>query len=772
MPFQITENGAVIVESDLPDTDENRKAELANYRSSLNPVGQLPGATLGPATGPQRRAMMVPQTDDVRATMGQQFVGSLPTDPMQQVEYFATQFFPGMDVKQATSYFSYRPDGQLQVFNPETNENQLVKTDVQLTKPSTYLKGLPKQAGDLMTDIGAGTGAVVGALRGRPYLGTAIGTTVADTARQTLASQLADETKTPGERIGQTALRTGQELFFTKAGDVISKLIKIPDGFKGIANPSSNNLIAEAKKLGINLTQAEATKNSRAIILQKTLQNTPDAADIMDEFQTIRNIDVRQSLMKWIDTIQPNPQGRSSYDMAMNAQRGALDAINTEKNEIIAKATPFYEKSINDKSFAFVFEKPPGVSQQRYEQSLKQWQNLRGLAKKDKFLGPEIQVYRDRMFKKETDQLVQYEKQIQEIDDALIEQSLTQNDKNRLSREKGRLTKVYKKLENDIDKKFNNSMHVVDLTKKYVDKEIRKAEKNGDDALVGILQRTKTDILKTVDNQIPDYATARGIYEEGYPSLTPLTDGITGQIANRKELTAQMIPASVFNSNYTNPQTIKIMREAFNKAGRQDAWNDLTRAYLETELDVATRTPQGNIGNVGAKFYGTVFGNDKKQKQLLEALADNPQAQENLVWMAQTLEAINRSAGKESITSFANEAKAELRRQGEGMIPKFVRAIQFWKTPEQASQTIAELNQGRYAKKIANLLVEGKDINQIQKANRSNLYETKPGSKAAIFGLIHFLGSTGTQMIPEERADLPTISPQPFNQPVTQPLVQ
>ena len=98
------------------------------------------------------------------------------------------------------------------------------------------------------------------------------------------------------------------------------------------------------------------------------------------------------------------------------------------------------------------------------------------------------------------------------------------------------------------------------------------------------------------------------------------------------------------------------------------------------------------------------------------------------------------------------------------MIPKFVRALQFWRTPEQASQTIAEFNQGRYAKKIAKLLVEGKDINQIEKAIGSNLYETKPGSKAAIVGLIHFLGSTGVQMIPEERADLPTNPPPPYNQ--------
>lgn len=759
-----TKDGQILVNSSLPDTPENRQIETDKYRNSLNPqtLTNGPGAAttaqqtfLSPASELQRQVLRAPQSDTVRASVGQQFRGSLPPDPTDKVRFYAQQFFPDMDATEAMSNFSYRPDGNLQVFNPQTNQNELVEADAQLTKPSSYLPALPKQAGDLMTDVAAGVGAVVGTLRGQPTVGTVFGAGVGDAARQGL-SRLLTETERPFfDRAKQTGKRVAEEAVFTKLGDLGSKGIEFAKRFRGIANPSSTNLQKEAKKLGITLTAGEAANNSRAIIMQKTLSRTPDAADVLDNFNDVRNEAARVALLRWINQVQPNPGERSTLELARSAQKGAQEAINTENAALIAQASPLYEEAINLKTFASLADKPPGVTQKNWEKSVSQWQNMRALAKKDNILRAELAIDRKNMFVQESAELAKIEKNILEIDDALNNKFVTKADQKRLKLELGRLKKLSAKANKEMENKFNSSMFVVDATKKYIDKMISKADNYGDANTVAILQRTKTDILQSVDNQVPAYGEARKIYEEGYPSLNMLNDGLTGRIAGRRELTVETIPAFVFNSTYANAASIKTMREAFNRAGRSDAWNDLTRAYLEQQLDIAQKgMALGEKANVGANFARGVFGSVKQVEILREALSDNPEALKNLEWVGKTMAAINLTSGKESITAFANASMEDLKRKGMGTLPRVVKAMQIWQTPAQAAEAIANYNQGKYNRKLAEIITSGADISE------GSLFRLKPGSKAAVMVLVHLLSSTGMQMMPNEQADLPTQQPQ------------
>ena len=164
-----------------------------------------------------------------------------------------------------------------------------------------------------------------------------------------------------------------------------------------------------------------------------------------------------------------------------------------------------------------------------------------------------------------------------------------------------------------------------------------------------------------------------------------------GRAAGRSELQVQNIPNLVLSGQYANPQSVKLARESFYKAGRGDAWNDLVAVFLKQKYDEAIKLmPVGSDkSGFSTNMMRTLFGNNVQKNILREALGGDKEVLQNMEWLMKVMDAQRITYGQNSKTAFFQRTQEDLARTGEGVVPKITRLLAVWQYPERLAEAWA-----------------------------------------------------------------------------------
>lgn len=284
-----------------------------------------------------------------------------------------------------------------------------------------------------------------------------------------------------------------------------------------------------------------------------------------------------------------------------------------------------------------------------------------------------------------------------------------------------------------------NSMPALHEAKQYIDDLIGKAKVAGERNRVRLLTNAQNDLLKMMDDQVPQYKVARGIYSDMMPKVSEVERGIVGDAAALENNDVMRAPQIIFGKG-SSGQDVKAAYQAFKEAGQDVAWNDLVRSHLQNVFETIPDSANGSVVNIGGTYRKALYGTPQRREIINAALEGSPQARENLQWMMDVLEASGKAMKGESITAFAQMGQKELAQEAKGLGPKLIETIEIWKTPSRVGQWWADVQTGKYAAKMAQLLTDPDSLTKMRE-----LRKLSPTSAGAVIGLSHLLVNEGAQ---------------------------
>jgi hypothetical protein len=214
-------------------------------------------------------------------------------------------------------------------------------------------------------------------------------------------------------------------------------------------------------------------------------------------------------------------------------------------------------------------------------------------------------------------------------------------------------------------------------------------------------------------------------------SLTEISKDNLNDLANR-----------LFDSGRASPQTIRYTRQQI-QAVSPEAWNDVTRAYLQTQWEKAMKPRIGSKEpriDAGADWKAMILGDSKSQKALLEALgAQQFQALNNL---AQVLEAAARVKKLGSDTAFNQRALKEMEDNAPSALAAFARVTGGVISPQKYGQFFRDWATERAfannAEQLANVITSKDGMNRLRE-----LRKMSPTTPKFISGLAQLAADYG-----------------------------
>lgn len=603
------------------------------------------------------------------AGMGDQAIASLPTDSKERATYFAKQRFP--DDPNAISKYGIQ-DGRL-FYEGGDGKFYFEEPEFSVMKPGQWGKAVASSVGPALPIAGSIAGGIAGGPAGGiPMAGA--GAAAGDEARQLMAMALAGKKEfSPWQTAGEAALGAGGQAggalavkgFNRHAVRDIAR-IQTPEAQRAIAE-----LQAKAQQEGITLTPAELTNLKSLRAQQNILGDLPRSADIMqDDLYTPRNTEqVPGAVNRFLGQVSPV---HSMEVGAKNLQEGGQAAISFEQKALQTQAKPFYDATRN--------VAVPTTDHQALM--------------KDPFLRQQMRiVMRDPKYQSDIGDL--FPKSGKTTTGAKLD-------------EYG-MPRAVESAEPPVDAKVG----FLDVVKKRIDGMIE-AEKSGakpNRNNVRIYTAARERLLKVADQAAPDYAKARGIYEDGMPAVTALTKGEVGLAAKAKPTNIQGIPSTIFTSG---PDAIKYNRSAYVKAGQEQQWNDGLRAYLANAFDKASKEYVSGNANPGARFRATVFGTGNQRGSMRVAMS--PDQWENFNRLMEVLDATGRVTQGGSRTHFSKEGTDLMRREAGSLIGKGLRAMNPRNLVDWTgmANTLDEIKFGKHSEKLAEIITSSDAMKQLK----------------------------------------------------------
>lgn len=636
------------------------------------------GATMGPAKRELPQYIgddpaRMPSTAEVAA-------GSLPTDTMAKVKYYAKSLFPDQPLEQSLDNFFFK-EGRLAYTGADGVANY-AEPSFGLSGDAGQIMGqnakaLAGQAGPgLVTIPATAAGIATAEFAGGVPAATVVAGGMSG-VRQFLSNIITGEEKSLAARaaqIGGDMLQEGAgQLMGVGMGKALGPKIGLTPKYD---IPAVTDLGDKAAKFDIPLTAGEQTGNRSLIRRQKVLHNTTNADQTFEDFYKLRNEKVGVAVTNLLDTISKAPSVREG---AGSGVAGSIEALATARKGLQEQASPLYKEALADGNVI-----DPNI--------------LSGAGDVSPFSTAEAGI-------------LQYAQ--------------------RAARRDPVLGKV-------IGESPENSMYALDATKKYIDGMISKSAKEGNKFKTSTLTGVKEKLLGVMDEAQPKYGQARAIYEEGMPAVTQVERGIVGDAAKLEANDVLNAPRIIFGPG-SSAADVRIAREAFNKAGQQDAWNDLTKSWLQQTFEaIKDVSANGSVVNVGGTFRKAIMGSPKQREILQAALEHNPEALKNMNWMMDVLDATGRAMKGESITAFAQMGQKELAQEARGLGPKVLDTIEVWKQPSRVANYLADIQTGKYAEQQAKLLTSPEGLQKLKE-----LRKLSPSSTGAITSLSHLLMTYG-----------------------------
>ncbi len=181
-----------------------------------------------------------------------------------------------------------------------------------------------------------------------------------------------------------------------------------------------------------------------------------------------------------------------------------------------------------------------------------------------------------------------------------------------------------------------------------------------DKTIQGQITGIKNNLVERMGAENADYVAANRMFERLSAPINEFNERITGVSL------MQMSPDNL--KNFANrifqnpsPETIKYARKQITEGGGEEAWNAVTRSFLEEQWTLAkkpSKTQQGTKFDTGNSWQNVIMGDPKQMKAMQAAL---PPAQfQALRDLADVLEAAGRVKKLGSDTAFNQLITEEL----------------------------------------------------------------------------------------------------------------
>jgi len=513
--------------------------------------------------------------------------------------------------------------------------------------------------------------------------GVAAGT---NALRQSIAGLLGDQEFYGADVAKQGLISGGMQLLPFGVGKILEKNLAKDIG--KINTKEVADLTQKAKDLGIQLTPAELTNLPSLKSQQKVLGNIVESADTLGDFYLKRYKEqVQPAVNKFLSSI-------SKVDDPMTAGYRGQQAL---KDRIVQLEQAREEGSAPLYRAAFERSVPVDVAP-----IVKDIDAMLKIAKGDEL------------------------KALQRI-------------KNNLYREKPSFNAQGDEV---MVKTFEDRLPALQRAKFDIDKMFKEESFSSMDKVIqGEVTNIKNRLVQSMGKDNPMYLEANKAFEElsqplnifaerrAGQSLTAVSKDNLNDLANR-----------LFNN--ASPQTVRYTRQQI-QAVSPEAWNDVTRAYLQTQWEKAMKPRIGAKEpriDAGADWKAMILGDSKSQKALLEALgAQQFQALSNLT---QVLEAAARVKKLGSDTAFNQRALKEMEENAPSALAAFAQVTGSAMTPlkygEFFKNWATERAFSANAEQLANVITSKDGMNRLRE-----LRKMSPTTPKFISGLAQLAADYG-----------------------------
>lgn len=513
--------------------------------------------------------------------------------------------------------------------------------------------------------------------------GVAAGT---NALRQSIAGLLSDQEFSGSDVATQGLISGGMQLLPFGVGKILEKNLAKDIG--KINTKEVADLTQKAKDLGIQLTPAELTNLPSLKSQQKVLGNIVESADTLGDFYLQRYKEqVQPAVNKFLSTI-------SKVDDPMTAGYRGQKAL---KDRIVQLEQAREEGSAPLYRAAFERSVPVDVSP-----IVKDIDAMLKIAKGDEL------------------------KALQRI-------------KNNLYREKPSFNAQGDEV---MVKTFEDRLPALQRAKFDIDKMFKEESFSSMDKVIqSEVTNIKNRLVQSMGKDNPMYLEANKAFEELSQPLNIFAERRAGQsLTAVSKDNLNDLATRLFNN--ASPQTVRYTRQQI-QAVSPEAWNDVTRAYLQTQWEKAMKPRIGAKEpriDAGADWKSMILGDSKSQKALLEALG--PQQFQALNNLTQVLEAAARVKKLGSDTAFNQRALKEMEENAPSALAAFAQVTGSAMTPlkygEFFKNWATERAFSANAEQLANVITSKDGMNRLRE-----LRKMSPTTPKFISGLAQLAADYG-----------------------------
>jgi hypothetical protein len=291
-------------------------------------------------------------------------------------------------------------------------------------------------------------------------------------------------------------------------------------------------------------------------------------------------------------------------------------------------------------------------------------------------------------------------------------------------------------------KTFEDRLPALQRAKFDIDKMFKEESFSSmDNVIQGEVTNIKNRLIQSMGKDNPMYLEANKAFEELSQPLNAFAERRAGQsLTAVSKDNLNDLATRLFNN--ASPQTVRYTRQQI-QAVSPEAWNDVTRAYLQTQWEKAMKPRIGAKEpriDAGADWKTMILGDSKSQKALLEALgAQQFQALNNLT---QVLEAAGRVKKLGSDTAFNQRALKEMEDNAPSALAAFARVTGGVLTPQKYGQFFRDWATERAftnnAEQLANVITSKDGMNRLRE-----LRKMSPTTPKFISGLAQLAADYG-----------------------------
>jgi len=630
------------------------------------------------------------------ASAGTAFMGGVPTDKQAAINYFAKQ--RGISPRRYTVI-----DGDIAY---QADDGKFYREVVGAGAKAAYYA---PDVLELAPDIAAGVALAPLALTNPLLAAGGVGTVAAgsNALRQMLGKAIGGQEIDPYQ-IGLAGLLSGgAELAPVARQAMVERRLA-----KDIAqvNPSMvSSLRSKAGKVGVALTPAELTDMASLMAQQKVIGNVPESTKKMQDFYKKREAQVQGAVDDYLGNLSKVGDRAEAGNEGLQALKNQEAALKQARSDAAAPiytaafeaSVPVNTKPVLNQIDDMLKTQPPSGVAANY---LKKIKTL--LTRND----------------------------IPAVDD----------EGNRILDEAGNA--VFKSGAEDRLPNLQNVKFEIDA----MFKDPKGTFSSLDSTIQGKLAGIHDNLLEQMGKDNPDYIAANEKFAELSAPLNELNKRITG--ASLMKMSPDNIK-NFANRIFENPSpdVIKYARKQITEGGGEDAWNAVTRAYLEEQWALAkkpSKSQQGAKFDTGNTWQNVIMGDPKQMKAMQAAL---PPAQfQALRDLAEVLEAAGRVKKLGSDTAFNQLITEELmknppvtsittgvaRATGAALQPlQYGKMIADWATRKDASANAAN---------IADIITSPDGISRLKE-----LKKMSPTSAKRWAGMAQLLSGAGILAIEE-----------------------